>query len=521
MLINISSMSKSKILYPSCLSFWVLGLRNNLYCFSKQMKKLALKRFAGRQAVRKDAPKACRKSFQILGKPFSSVIQKPEISNKTGISSKKKGAPCIPLPYLRAGGLFLLCFFCGLGWGANRLILSPGESLTLPLGANKTIRIGDKSLASLRELPDEGRFSLLAKKEGQTLLVVGQIRYELFIFQAQTKAKALLLDQLIKNCWGLRWSLDKEAGFSVTGRLNRLHDWLDIAQLAKKHNITYQFKAFVEDSLKQTAEPYFKSLFKSVSPPDILYDDLPVALFPQGAEAPLYETALRPFGLKARPDPSWPAKAPFIEIEIALMESLSSESSHFGGTGGQDTSPISLLSFLNFMKSKGWGKTLSHSMLVGQSGQSLKIQSGGQIPFASYNAKTEQSSTHWKSYGLSLDITPRQGKKRRIVMDIKAQFSEPLPTGPGSSPPPLKTQSVNSRVVLRDGEIVRLFKINKQASGVSDRGSLSALNPLAGLMFNGEQTYQTGRFVFLQARILKSQEKTPALKKQGAIKKAP
>ena len=405
---------------------------------------------------------------------------------------------------MRTKSAFWLCLFFCSAVEAEKLILSIGESALLPLPANKTIRTGDKSLVTVQEQEDAGRFLLFAKKEGQTLLFAGQKQYELFIFPPETKIKALAWDQLIKKSWGLKWSLDKEGGFMVTGRLNRLHDWLDMAELSQQYGINYQFKASLENGLRKSARQYFKNLFKHSPPPDILWNELPFVLFPQGAQAKLYETSLQPFGLKPRPDPSWLNKAPFIEIEIALMEALSSESSGFGGTGLEEKSPLSLLSFLNFMKSRGRGKTLHHSLLVGQSGQSLKIQSGGQIPFSSYNAKAEQNSTRWKAYGLNLDITPHQDKKNRIAIDIKARFSEPLLWGAGGQAPPLKTQSIESRIVLEDGEIVRLFQINKQSGGTTNRGALSLLSPLSRLFFSGDESSQAGKFVFLQARRLEN-----------------
>ena len=70
------------------MSFQVLGLRH-LYCFTLRMRKVAQNEFGFEHNAAERRVVANRMS-EILGKPFSSVIQKLEISNKTGISPNLK-----------------------------------------------------------------------------------------------------------------------------------------------------------------------------------------------------------------------------------------------------------------------------------------------------------------------------------------------------------------------------------------------------------------------------------------------
>ena len=343
--------------------------------------------------------------------------------------------------------------------------------------------------------------SLLARKTGQTLLIAGNKQYEVFILQKEKKRQALMLDQIVKDFWGLDWSLSAQMIFQVTGTLNRLSDWIDLAKASHAYNIHYEFKARPGEGLEKTIQHYFNQLFKNQSPPEIVWQKEPLAYIPQGASVLEYEPLLQPFGLSLKEDPLWLSTAPFIEIEIALVESLSSSGLSFGGTTDSLLFRFSsLLAFLNFLKSSGQGKSLHHSSIIGQSGQKLHIQSGGQIPFNSYNLKTEQKSIQWKSHGLDLSLTPKVGKKNQIELKIKAQISEPMAFTSANSPPPLKTQSLENTVVLKEGQILPLFQLKKQSQGMQNQAHLAVLSDVPGSFLRGKNQYKMTQFIFIQAK---------------------
>ena len=149
----------------------------------------------------------------------------------------------------------------------KRLILSPAEKVFLPLPLNKKVKIGDKSLVEIQ--PEQGQLSLLAKKEGQTLLISGRSHYEIFIFNVEKKHQALQLDKLLKKFWGLNWSLSSEHVFQITGQLNRIYDWAELAKASEQHNILYEFRALPVEGLKPPIQHYFKELFKAKGLPEI------------------------------------------------------------------------------------------------------------------------------------------------------------------------------------------------------------------------------------------------------------
>ena len=393
-----------------------------------------------------------------------------------------------------------LLFYSPTGF-CERLILSLTEKIFLPLPSNLQVKIGDKNLVQIHQ--EEGQLSLSAKKEGQTSLMTGGKHYELFIFSKEKKIQALHLDKMLKNFWGLSWSVSDKNIFQITGILNRLYDWVELSKVSRELNILYEFKAIPGEGLKPRVHHYFKSLFKDRIPPEILWHKMPLADLPQGTDLSEYEKFLRPFGLISRENPSWQLKEPFIEIEIALVEGLSSSGVFFGGAADNSLQSFSsLLAFLNFLKSSGQGKTLHHSSVVSQSGQRLHIQSGGQIPFNIHNLKTEQKSVQWKSYGLHLNLLPKLDQKNQIELDIKAKISEPLSFSSLDSPPPLKTQSLENRVLLKDGQIIKLFQLKKKSKGVQNRNRISFLPSFPNFFLNGKNKYEMTQFIFVQANIL-------------------
>ena len=394
----------------------------------------------------------------------------------------------------------------------EKLILSLAEKAFLPLSPHRRIHIGDKSLVAIRE--EQGQLSLLARKEGKTLMTDGNKQYQIFIFNKEKKAQALKLNKLLKSFWGLDWSLSDKGDFEITGKLHRLYDWVDLAKLSQKENIPYQFKAVAGEGLKKPIRYYFKHRFINYPPFELAWQKKALAYIPQGSQMEEYKKILKPFGLSLQEDPLWLFKAPFIEIEIAWVESL--HSSGFSLGGKRDFSQTfsgfaSLLSFLNFLKNSGQGKTLHHSSFTGQSGQKLQIQSGGQIPFGRYSFKTEQKIIQWKSHGLNLTIVPKAGKRDQIELDIKARLSEPLSFASIDSPPPLKTQSLENKLVLKNREIVKLFQLKKQSQGKQNKGQLGFLLDFSPSFLSGKNKYKLTQFIFIQAKIKKLGQKSPRL----------
>lgn len=401
--------------------------------------------------------------------------------------------------------LFFL-FYAYLSFGQT-LILSPGEKAWIPWPADQKVRLGDKSLLILKK--EKSQISLLAKKPGQTLLTTQDQYYEIFIFDKDNKTKVLQLDSLLKQLWGLRWSLSTDNIFQITGRLYRFSDWLNIMKIAKQYNIPFHFKAKMDEELKSISSYYFNKVLNLKAQAN--WSELPYVSIPSGALLSNYEN-LKAFGLIPKEEESWFFKAPLLKIDLAIVETLSSSVFSSGGSLPTALGQFSsIFALLNFLKSSGKGKTLHHSSISAQSGKEILLNSGGQIPFPSYNLKTEQKSTNWKSHGLQIHLTPLVDKKNQIKLKIKARLSEPLSFSSLEQAPPLKSQNLSSEFILDDGQILKIFQLNKKSKGRQYNNQFGFAEAIPRILSGGQNKYKMTQSVFIQAKILKDQTQTKDL----------
>ena len=398
------------------------------------------------------------------------------------------------------------------------LILSPGERVFLDRPTNQTLTIGDKSLAVFEPMGE--KISLLARKRGQTRLLSGSQSYQLYILDPNLKIKASHLDLLLKKMKGLSWTLNlnkkidsptaedsnklnSRAKFIISGELYRFSDWLSLKKAFEKHSIKYEFKPSMDKEIKKISSYYFnKQLKKSF---EVLWGDLPFVAVPEDSPLSYYQKKLSPFGLRVRERENWFFNSPLLEIEFAVVESLASSSFFSGGSLNKKLSGFtSLLSFLNFLKSSGKGKSLHHSSLLAQSGKSIELESGGQIPISSFNLKSEQQSTSWKSHGLKLKLKAQIGVKQQIFLQIQARLSEPLALTPSGTTPPLKNQTLETEMVLEAGRIFKLFELKKKSKGRAYQGGLSFLLTELNLLNGSQNKYDMTQFILVRINILDS-----------------
>ena len=392
--------------------------------------------------------------------------------------------------------LFFL-LYSSLSFGQT-LILSPGEKVWIPFPADQKVRVGDKSLLILKK--EQNQISLIAKKAGQTQLATRNKYYKILIFDKETKTKALQLDKLLKKLWGLQWSLSKDNLFEITGQLYRFSDWLEIMKLSKKYNILFHFKASLEEEVKNISSYYFNKVLQLKA--KVNWAELPSILIPLGSPSSSYQD-LKSFGLVPKEDEFWFFKAPLVKIDLALVETLSSSVFSAGGSLPTLNKFSSLIGFLNFLKSSGKGKTLHHSSMITQSGKEIQLNSGGQIPFPSYNLKTEQKSLNWKSHGLQIHLTPVVDKKNQIKLKIKAQLSEPLSFSSFEQAPPLKSQNLRSEFVLEEGQILKVFQLNKKSKGRKQNSQFGFLESIPSILSGGQNKYKMSQAIFIQTNILR------------------
>ncbi len=386
------------------------------------------------------------------------------------------------------------------------ILLSLGEKRTLTLSSDKVIHVGHKEFLSISTYNNQ--LHLLGKKEGQTFLILGSKNHKIIVLKEKIKKHLLLLDQKVKQTWGLSWMISKKNIIQITGQLNRMYDWVQIAKLAKNHNIKYEFIAQPGEDLEPVIVAYFKSLFKNHTSPEIQWSKLPLTLIPKETLTPFYQKKLSPFGLTIQNDEKWFTKSPFIEIEIALLETNNSSSLFFGNnhTSKEEILPFSsLLKLLNLLKTSGKGKTIHHSSVLAQNGQEVHIHNGGEIPFSQYNSETKQHSTQWKSYGLNLRITALLDKKETIELKIKGEISEPLSLLMKDEPPPIKSQTLQTTIKVKNKEIVKIYHQKKEGQGTFSKGGLDFSFSFLNSIVRNNNRYKTSQMILLYPKIIKKE----------------
>ena len=66
-------------------------------------------------------------------------------------------------------------------------------------------------------------------------------------------------------------------------------------------------------------------------------------------------------------------------------------------------------------------------------------------------------------------------------------MSEPLSHSSIDSPPPLKTQSLESKVLLKDKQILKLFQLTKRSQGTQNKGQLGFLLSFPNSFLRGKK----------------------------------
>ena len=384
---------------------------------------------------------------------------------------------------------------------------------------NRILRIGDKSLVSMQAM---GRgISLMARKRGTTRLVSSDKSYRIYVLDADLKRQALALNKLLKGFKGLSWTLrfdenrDSESQnkkpplFIIQGELYRFSDWLSLKKTFEKQAFKYEFQASMDQEMKRITHYYLKEELSQ--PFEILWEDLPFLAVPQGALLSDYEQKLAPLGLKVREEKDWFFKAPLLELEFAVVESLSSF--FLGGGFHQKLNTFrDLLSFLNFLKSSGKGKSLHHSVVLVQSGKSIELESGAQLPFSTFHVKSEQHSTSWKSHGLKISLKPQVDRKQQIFLEIKARLSEPLALNLGGGASPLKNQTLQTEMLLSAGKIFKIFELKKKSKGLASQAQFQFLN--FNFLNGSHNRHRTTQAIFIRINVLNSLEESQSQGKE-------
>jgi len=157
------------------------------------------------------------------------------------------------------------------------------------------------------------------------------------------------------------------------------------------------------------------------------------------------------------------------------------------------------------------GKVLSSPRVLTQDTQKAIIEQGEEIPIVTPASANNPATTTYKPATLKLEVTPEIKTDNHILLTIKARNDRPnkADKDPNTGNMPIYTSSVDSKVVVMDGDTIVIGGIMKTEDTKSVGGVpwLSQI-PVLGWLFKYETIEKTKRelLIFLTPRILKAEE---------------
>jgi type IV pilus assembly protein PilQ len=162
------------------------------------------------------------------------------------------------------------------------------------------------------------------------------------------------------------------------------------------------------------------------------------------------------------------------------------------------------------MESNSNGRVLSSPRVLTQDTQKAVIEQGEEIPVVTPGTSTNPATTSYKKATLQLEVTPEIKMENHVLLTIKAKNDRPNKSEKDAQGNyPVITSSVDSKVVVRDGDTVVIGGILKTEDTKLVEGVpwLSQI-PVLGWLFKYEYVEKTKRelLIFITPRILKAEE---------------
>lgn len=162
---------------------------------------------------------------------------------------------------------------------------------------------------------------------------------------------------------------------------------------------------------------------------------------------------------------------------------------------------------LSAMQAEGRGEIISTPRVITANQKEARIEQGVEIPYQE-SASSGATTTQFKKAVLSLTVTPQITPDDNIIMDLlvsKDNVGELTPSATGGFVPSIDTRSVETQVLVRDGQTVVLGGIyeTEQRETISKVPFLGDL-PGVGVMFRSRNDIanKSELLIFVTPRIL-------------------
>ena len=177
-----------------------------------------------------------------------------------------------------------------------------------------------------------------------------------------------------------------------------------------------------------------------------------------------------------------------------------------GATSGigilKKTGSAVLKAQITALESLGMGKTISNPKVFTLDNQLAVVVQGEQIPYQTESEGT--TSTSFKDAVLKLEVTPSIIGDGNVLLNISVNNDSPN-RGTDETEPPINTMSINTKLLVADGDIVVIGGIKKKAkTDIKSQTPGLGNVPVIGNLFKGKlnQDELDELLVFIAPRIL-------------------
>ncbi len=154
---------------------------------------------------------------------------------------------------------------------------------------------------------------------------------------------------------------------------------------------------------------------------------------------------------------------------------------------------------------EGYSKILSSPRVITLDNEPAKIESGKQIPYQQTAGASGATTVSFKSATLALEVTPHITNNNKIILKIKVSKDSADFAHAVNGEPPINTNSVQTTVVLNNGQTVVLGGLIQKTNLKTTSGVPGLMRiPLLGWLFKTKRYYnpENELFVFVTPKIV-------------------
>lgn len=391
---------------------------------------------------------------------------------------------------------------------ANEILLSVGESKALGVPKNQSIQVGSGKI--LRVYDNQTSLNLIGKKVGSTYLRNGPQTWEIHVLSQENKNFVNECRDFIKYARGLELQIQNGLPI-ITGELLAFQDWLELHDIATKHNADYSFQPKVDSELKKVSLEHWKEMNIDFSKFQVQWDPKPELNYSDKLKR-IPSNPLKSFGVELNKTEDLLEIAHAVQLEIVIAEVSRSMSTEIGidwpTTATAQISPKlkgpeSLNVLIKAAASQGEAQVLASPKLLARSGGEAEFLAGGEFPIR--QTSRYSNSITWKKHGIYMKFKPLADNKGRLKLEMTTEISMIDEGLSVDNIPALKTNRISSQFDLEKAKTIVLSGLIKNIKGHSKAGLplLYAL-PVLGKLFGSEKfrQHKTELIIFVTPKIL-------------------